>query len=129
MLFIPLPGVTLLIPFENVYHLHFILTSPVRRKNLEEVLVVGITSTEVDPEFTLDRGDHPFIKHKSYINYRQTQILSVKHIRKKLETGTYKLRKTADSEIVKHVCRGLLESRHSLPQHRKFYREALQEKY
>ena len=128
MLFIPLPGVTLLIPFEGVYHLHFILTSPVRRKNLEEVLVVGITSTKVDPEFTLDRGDHPFITHKSYINYRQAQILSVAHIRRSLENGEYKLRKTADLEIVKYICQGLLESPHSLPHHRRFYGEFLQGK-
>ena len=89
--------------------------------------MVGITSTEIDPKFTLDRGDHPFIKHKSYIDYAGAEILSVADIRRKLENGQYKLKETTDPEVVKHICSGLLESRHSLPQHRKFYKESLQE--
>ena len=90
--------------------------------------MVGITSTEVDPRFTLERGDHPFIRHKSYIDYARAEILSVAYIRERLENGRYKLKETADLEVVKYICRGLLESRHSLPQHREFYQEYLEEK-
>lgn len=90
--------------------------------------MVGITSTKIDPKFTLDRGDHPFIKHKSYIDYAGAEILSVTEIRRKLEDGQYKLKETTNLEVVKHICQGLLESHHSLPQHRKFYKESLQKK-
>ena len=127
-MFIPWPGVTFLVPSPRGYHLNFILTPPVPGKNLEEVLVVGITSTEIDPKFTLDRGDHPFIKHKSYIDYAGAEILSVADIRRKLENGVYKLKEISSPEVVKYICRGLLESSHSLPQHRKFYREFQREK-
>lgn len=84
-IFIPSPGVTFLIPSDKGPHLHFILTFPLRRKQSEEVLVVGITSTKVDPDFTLSIGDHPFIDHESYINYPQAQIISVKTIEQNLE--------------------------------------------
>lgn len=125
MIFIPSPGVAFLIPYEKKeYHLHFILTPPLRRKNIEEVLVIGITSTKVDPDFTLTQSDHPFIKHKSYINYPRARIISVEHIKKNLEINEYKRRGVADKDVAEYICRGLLDSRHSLPQHRKFYREA-----
>ena len=127
-IFIPSPGVTFLIPSDKGPHLHFILTFPLRRKQSEKVLVVGITSTKVDPDFTLSIGDHPFIDHESYINYPQAQIISVKTIEQNLEATNpqkrFKLKETADPYIVKYICSGLRESRHSLPIHRDFCEEA-----
>ena len=127
-IFIPSPGVTFLIPSDKGSHLHFILTSPLRKKQSEKVLVVGITSTKVDPDFTLSISDHPFIKHESYINYPQAQIISVKTIKRNLETTDLEkkfiLKETADLSVVKYICSGLRESRHSLPIHRDFCEEA-----
>ena len=127
-IFIPSPGVTFLIPSNKGPHLHFILTLPLRRNQSEEVLVVGITSTKVDPDFTLSIGDHPFIEHESYINYPQAQIISVKTIERNLEATNQQkrfiLKETANLYIVKHICGGLRESRHSLPIHREFCEEA-----
>lgn len=127
-IFIPSLGVTFLIPSDKGSHLHFILTFPLRRKKSEEVLVVGITSTKVDPDFTLSISDHPFIKHKSYINYPQAQIISVETIKRNLATADLEkrfiLKETADLSVVKYICSGLRESRHSLPIHRDFCEKA-----
>ena len=91
-------------------------------------MVVGITSTKIDPDFMLNIGDHPFIDHESYINYPRAQIIPVKTIERNLEAinleEKFKLKETADSPVVKHICRGLRESRHSLPIHRDFCEEA-----
>ena len=107
-IFIPSLGVTFLIPSDKGSHLHFILTFPLRRKKSEEVLVVGITSTKVDPDFTLSISDHPFIKHKSYINYPQAQIISVETIKRNLATADLEkrfiLKETADLSVVKYIC-------------------------
>lgn len=127
-MFIPYPGVAFLIPSSGGYHLHFVISQPLRCGESEKVLVVGITSTVVDRDFTLDRGDHEFITHKSYINYRDAQILTVEKIRQNLDTmdkgKKFILKSTASQEVVKHICRGLRESRFSRPQHRKFCKKA-----
>lgn len=132
-MFIPYPGVTFLIPSSGGYHLHFIITNPLRRGKSEEVLVVGITSSVVDPDFTLDRGDHEFITHKSYINYRDAQILSVEKIDSSLNVmereKKFVLKSTASAEVVKYICNGLRESRLSRPQHREFCEEACRRKF
>lgn len=122
-MFIPHPGVTFLIQSDKGYHLNFILTSPIRKEQSEEVLVVGITSTEIDEKFTLNRGDHPFIKRKSYINYPQAQIIPVKTIEQGWKEE-FIPKETAHSDIVKHICKGLRESQHSLPVHRDFCKKA-----
>ena len=127
-IFIPSPGVTFLIPSDKGPHLHFILTLPLQREQSDKVLVVGITSTRVDPDFTLSISDHPFIKHKSYINYPQAQIISVETIKRNLaKTDPEKrfiLKETTDLSVVKYICSGLRESRHSLPMHRDFCEKA-----
>ena len=129
-MFIAAPGVAFLIPSEKGYHLHFILTPPLGGKQAQEVLVVGVTSSKVDPEFTLGPGDHPFLKHTSYINYPKAQIFPVEEIRKNLESADkdsrYKLRESAHMDVVKYICRGLQESRYSLPRHIQFYEKALE---
>lgn len=127
-IFIPSPGVAFLVPSDRGPHLHFILTFPLRKKQSEEVLVVGITSTKVDPNFMLNIGDHPFITHESYINYPQAQTISVKTIKGNLATTNpekrFILKESANPYIVKHICSGLRESRHSLPTHRDFCEES-----
>lgn len=127
-IFIPAPGVAFLVPSEKG-HIYVILTPPLGRKGAEEVLVVGATSSKVDPEFTLGPGDHPFIKHRSYINYPRVEIFPVEELRKNLESvekdRKYKLQESAHSDVVKYICRGLLESRYSSPRHIRFYEKAL----
>lgn len=44
-------------------HLHFVVTDPIR----DEFLIVGVTTNSIEEEFVLDKGDHEFIKRKSYI--------------------------------------------------------------
>ena len=128
-IFIPSPGVTFLIPSEKGRHLHFVLTPPVGKGDSKEVLIVGITSAEIDPEFALDRGDHPFIKHKSYLNYPMARIIFVKDIEKNLNASEmderFLLRETADELVIRYIVQGLLESRHSIPVHRRFYEKAV----
>ena len=124
MLFIPAPGVSFLIPSEKGHHLHFVLTPPLEGK----VLVVGITSGMVDPAFTLGPGDHEFIRHESFINYPAARIISVKQIEETLESSDkqerFILKETADLNVVKYICRGLMESEHSSKVHREFYEKA-----
>lgn len=123
-MFISAPGVAFLAPSEQGRHLHFIITPPLDGK----VLVVGITSSSVDRDFTLNPGDHEFIRHESFINYPAAEIIPVEEIERKLNSSDDRERfipkKTADMDVVEHVCRGLMESGYSLRVHREFYETA-----
>lgn len=82
----------------------------------------------VDPAFTLGPGDHEFIRHESFINYPAARIISVKQIEETLESSDkqerFILKETADLNVVKYICRGLMESEHSSKVHREFYEKA-----
>lgn len=121
-----------MLPSRKGSHLHFVLTPPLRRRNIERVLLVGITSTKIDPDFTPDEGDHPFIRHKSYVNYPKARIMSVKEIERGME-ATNRDEKTsprqkAEPEIIKLICKGLFEFEDSPSRYKRFCREACRKK-
>ncbi len=91
--------------------------------------MVGITSSSIDPAFTLNPGDHEFIRHESFINYPAAEIIPVKEIERKLNSSDdrekFIPKKMADADVVEHLRLGLLESRYSLKVHREFYKRVL----
>ena len=123
-IFIPSPGVTFLAPSGETLHLHFVLTTPLKKDGLEEVLVVNITTAKVDENYTLDLGDHIFVTHKSYINYPKATIISVEKLEQKLRQGKITNKGVVSMDIVKFICEGLRKSRHSTKRSRDFCKEA-----
>ena len=121
-----------MLPSRKGAHLHFVLTPPLRKRNIERVLLVGITSTKIDPDFTLDEGDHPFIRHKSYINYPKARIMSVKEIEQGIKATNrdekISPRQKAEPEIIKLICKGLFEFEDSPSRYKRFCREACRKK-
>jgi len=79
--FTPLPKATLLVATpkqgnQDLKHFFIILTTPVDGV----VITVNLSSCKTpfyDPSCILDKGDHSFIKHKSYIVYRHAEILKI----------------------------------------------------
>ncbi len=124
-MFFPIPGVTFLFPVDEKPHLYFILTMPLQRDGEEKVLMVNITSVKIKGEnYTLDVGDHEFIEHKSYLNYRKAEIVSVENLERQLRRGKMKIKETVSMEIVKFICEGLRESRYSTDRALDFCKEA-----
>ena len=123
-IFIPSPGVTFLAPSGETLHLHFVLTTPLKKDGLEEVLVVNITTLKVDEDYTLSPGDHPFITHKSYINYPRAKKMSVEGLEQKSRQGKIIKKGVVSRDIVKFICEGLRKSRHSTKRSRDFCKEA-----
>ena len=74
-------GATLLLDAHGGLHLHVILNDPACIENYGtevQVVIVSVTSIKVGKEYddtvVLSPGDHPFIKHPSYVAYRFAQI-------------------------------------------------------
>ena len=103
----------------------FILTLPLKEDGSEKVLIVNITkSIRVDEEYTLSPGDHSFIKSKSYINYPQAKKKPVKELEQELRQEKIIIKETADMDIIKYICSGLRNSRHSAKRFKEFCKKA-----
>ena len=113
-----------LLPSGGKEHLHFVVTDPVG----EKVLIVGITSSVLEVEFTLNRGDHPFIRHQSCINYRKAQIISTDVIKRCLNEGLWRRQRDAREAIIQKISEGVLKSSRSPERIRNFYRIFLKNK-
>jgi hypothetical protein len=108
-LFVPFRRATLLIPSGPVgnpdqKHLFILLTDPVPTANGgKEVLLVGVSSVRNgqfhDPACLLYSGDHPFIDHKSYVNYRMARIEEAGKLVNGVKKGVLTPRDVLASEI------------------------------
>ena len=61
-------------------HLYVVISDPAQ--NCEEVVIVNFTSYSPDEEQTciLKAGEHPFIKHKTVVRYKDARITSVRKL-------------------------------------------------
>jgi len=132
-LFIPVRRATLLVPSgpehdPNRKHLFILLTDPPNPDG--EVLLVGVASVQErlphDPTCLLYLGDHPFIRHKSYVNYAFARIEPVGKLVNGVKQGLFDPQGTLGEAVFARVCKGLLESRRTTPKIRKFYEDAQQ---
>lgn len=91
------------------FHLRIIITPP----NEGEVVVVCVVSAHKRSEQLVvlnDDKDHSFIKHKSVIAYRWSEIRAVADIETAIQNGTAKKREPIRTDILKKAQDCLLES-------------------
>lgn len=134
-LFVPYRRATLLMPSGPANdperkHLFIVLTDPVIVTGypVRHSLLVGISTVQTgmphDPACLLHAGDHPFIRHRSYVNYRFAKILASQSLVNGVRTGVLVPKELLDGAIFARVCRGLLDSRFSAPRIVGFYNAA-----
>ncbi|MDC0920039.1 hypothetical protein OAQ81_01815 [Candidatus Thioglobus sp.] len=124
-MFLPLPRATLLLATpksgkDDLKHLFIILTNA---NQDDDVLIVNISSlsNRCDDTCILNSSDHSFIKHKSYIAYKHSNIIKVD----KLESLVIKQYEPINIEIFNKICSGLLKSKHTSPKIKKFYMDCV----
>lgn len=131
-LFLPFKRATLLIPSgpaddPHRKHLFILLTDPVELAGADEkhVLLVSISTIKPelphDPTCILHAGDHPFIKHKSFVSYRLTRLEEAKKITNGVKQGIFVPQGTIETDIFARICKGLLESRQTSAKLRAFF--------
>lgn len=131
MIFIPVRRATLLIPSgtgnnPNQKHLFILLTDPLGEDR--EILLVGVSSKRagsyLDPTCILYPGDHQFLRHESYVNYRRARIESADKINTGVSRGLFIPKGTIDTGIFARICQGILDSRHTTGKMKRFYQAA-----
>ncbi len=120
-MFVPLPKATLLVATpksgnQNLKHLFIILTNPVNN----EIITVNLSTCKTkfyDKSCILNKGDHPFIKHKSYIAYHHSKILTIT----KLKSMTIKQLQPVSDNVFQRIISGLLQSKQTPNKIKQFY--------
>lgn len=127
-MFIPLPKATLLIPSGSANnpdkkHFFVILT---KQNNHGELLIVSLSSIKPgnfhDKTCLLYPGDHPFIRHDSYVNYRHARIEAERRLRLGIRDGKFIPHDPFGDEIFFRICQGIMESRFTAHKIKEFYR-------
>lgn len=59
----------------------------------------------------ISQGEHPFIEHDSYIDYRFTRLEQADHLHMRLQEGVFIEKDPCSSELIKRIIQGALKSR------------------
>ena len=134
-LFVPFRRATLLVPSGAKHdpdqkHLFILLTDPAQVLTYEgkHSLLVGITTIHPgiphDPACELYAGDHPFIKHKSFVFYAEARIEISQKLIDGVKRGVFSPQGMLAQDIFARVCHGLTLSRSTTPKVLAFYQAA-----
>ena len=94
--------------YSNKPHLFIVISEPLGDK--KNVIVVNVNSwySNCDETTILCVGDHPFISHKSYINYRLAESLEYCKVALAFRRG--KTQDAVKPEVLKRIQMGLINS-------------------
>lgn len=111
--FIPLAKGSILVPSGRDKHLHIICNDPVpypKYANAESVLLVNITTLYPDLPYDasciLDIGDHPFIKHQSFVYYGKADIFAATSLMAGVQSGELKIRQACPDPTFTRILSG-----------------------
>lgn len=126
-LYTPVKKGTVLMPTGPVDHLHFICSDPVfyPHKAKECVLIVNISSvddgSDYDQSCLLNVGDHPFIKHASYVYYKKAEIYGTNSISQNVAQGNFRIHEPCDDTTFSRILEGFGISEEVSSKIKKFY--------
>ncbi len=125
--FTPLQKGTILLLSGAKEHLFFICNDPVFYPPLvkETFLAVNLTSitdlSETDTTCLLDSGDHPFIRHPSYIFYRRADIFGAETIIQQVTAGDIRVHQPCENNVFQRILNGFALSPHVRPKIKSYY--------
>ena len=101
----------LLIPFNPELHLFCILNDPcASRLCLVTMITTIYDGRHHDPACVIDVGDHPFIRHPSYLLYRAADTLRASQIVSLIDQKYYIPREDFEAAVFKRIRDGLFAS-------------------
>ena len=120
-LFLPLKRATLLIPSgpqgdQDRKHLFILLTDPhADEAGKNCVLMVSLSTVRPgvpnDPTCILYAGDHPFVKHDSYVVYQKARLEEADKVLRCVKSGQLVPQDPMDGAVFARICKGLEDSR------------------
>lgn len=128
-------GSTLLVPSgpqSGHKHLFALMLDPVKLDGYGEkpcVLLACVTSVREGLPFEdlclLKQGDHPFIEHDSYIDYRFTRLEPVDHLLTGIKEGVFIEKATCSADLIKRIVQGALQSKRISREHKRILEQVL----
>ena len=114
-------GATLLMPSGNEGdHLYIVLNDPCRFEDRGSnlwVLLVNLSSVRegvpYDDTCLLEPGEHPFVRHRSFVFYRNARIGPESHVLQLTQNGLFKPNDPTPTEIFQRIKSGLYNSPHT----------------
>lgn len=111
-------GGTVLVPnLDDIKHLHIVLCDPQNLTGYLDRSCLLVSATTIRPKVPYDEscilreGDHEFIKHDSYVYYKQiSSAHTEKSILKNINSNIYVPKSPLSIDIMKRVLNGLRES-------------------
>ena len=111
-------------------HQHFVVVEPrvlPGHGRRSHVLLAGVTTiyegVHYDSACVLEPGDHPFIKHHSYIDYRNVRIVAVTHVETMRDKGVWIENDSCSRTLIERIFAGIFVSKHV----KRFVQDALRE--
>lgn len=100
-------GNTFLAPLpDDGFHLCIVISDPdISRKQL--LIVPAMTYDDwSDASCILTPGDHPFIQHRPYINYRSTIMTYAAKVENSIDSGIYSEHDPVNQEVLQRILYG-----------------------
>jgi len=80
-----------------------------------QVMMVSVLTIKpgiiVDDSCVLHVGDHPFISHPSFVDYRFARIDAADHVQSRVDENVFIPQQDCSEELIKRVIAGALKSR------------------
>jgi hypothetical protein len=95
---------------QDLRHLHIVCTDPCSRGLQLIVSVTSWTNSLCDSACILDEGDHPFIRHRSWVMYRKSRLELAADLDNGVQIGVFVPRQTVAPHIFERVLQGICTS-------------------
>ena len=113
---LPYKGGGILMPYQPEPHLFAIMNDPCPSRLCLVVMVTTIyEGRSYDPACVLHEGEHPFIKHDSYVLYRRASQVRAVQIQNMIGQKYYIPKEDFDSLIFQRIVDGLFASEDAKP--------------
>ncbi len=113
--------VFLVVPPYN--HLYIVISDPVQDQS--QVLLVSLTTFKPKEETCclINKGEHPFVQHRSCIRYKDARIASVNDLKRLLEGGQLTRRESVSATLLARIRAGARQSEYLPEEHRRLLQE------
>jgi len=105
--------------------LWFIISDPTLDEH--NILFVNLTTwksdREQDESCTLNRGEHPFIRHKSIIDYSRAQIASLANLSALHDQNQIIIMEPVTDSVLDRIRQGIRMSQHAIHRHRQILQD------
>jgi hypothetical protein len=73
----------------------------------------------------LGKGDHPFIEHDSFVDYRFTRVEQADTVQARINDGVFVAKDACSADLIRRIIQGALKSRRINREHKRILERVL----